>query len=661
MLSLVKRFRFSPQGPDNYSSTMASLGLTENSQLTANSFKKLPDQITYPYSELDDLQKRSPYEDYSVALSNESVNHVLRWTVDLFKKGFKQDLSQDDLFEPLSKDKSQHLGDKLEKMTQPYFLGQLLTYFQPGSETTKETAYLYAGALAACVFLNVFTQHFILQAFHLGMRIRVAFCSLLYRKPRIEPLALNYPLEKSHDEFSRGLSPWSGYSQLSSDNVSQSLRLSRAALGETATGKVVNLLSNDVARFDLVFLMFHSLWLGPLVTVAIAYIIWQEAGVPGLVGVVVVLLVLPTQGKDLFDHLRNKVHTPAWSKMMPSQEISLLKIGRWGNGSRSVILRLVFPKWFSTLPRANSAYLARLTAKYRLQTAYKTDERVRLMDEIITGVRVIKMYAWERPFASMIRWARKYEINIIRRTSYLRGISMSLYLCISRITIFSVMVSLVLLGEPLTSNKVFMYAAYLNVISFLVTNLFVRAITEAAETLVSVRRLKDFLLQEELDDTRRLTHTTTERTFNPYPVILKSVTARWKANSTGSTLQDINLRAKQGKLIAIIGPVGSGKSSLLQVLLGELTVSEGTCAEEGSLSYACQEPWVFGSTIRQNIVFGSTFNKRRYDEVVRVCALRRDLEGLPQGDLTQVGERGSSLSGGQKARINLARYYKTEE
>nr|CAD7398178.1 unnamed protein product [Timema poppensis] len=524
------------------------------------------------------------------------------WTVDLFKKGFKQDLSQDDLFEPLSKDKSQHLGDKLEKnwqhelkasektghspnllkvifmtykreiiqlgvfqffiellvrMTQPYFLGQLLTYFQPGSETTKETAYLYAGALAACVFLNVFTQHFILQAFHLGMRIRVAFCSLLYRK---------------------------------------SLRLSRAALGETATGKVVNLLSNDVARFDLVFLMFHSLWLGPLVTVAIAYIIWQEAGVPGLVGVIVVLLVLPTQ-----------------------------------------------------------AYLARLTAKYRLQTAYKTDERVRLMDEIITGVRVIKMYAWERPFASMIRWARKYEINIIRRTSYLRGISMSLYLCISRITIFSVMVSLVLLGEPLTSNKVFMYAAYLNVISFLVTNLFVRAITEAAETLVSVRRLKDFLLQEELDDTRRLTHTTTERTFNPYPVILKSVTARWKANSTGSTLQDINLRAKQGKLIAIIGPVGSGKSSLLQVLLGELTVSEGTCAVEGSLSYACQEPWVFGSTIRQNIVFGSTFNKRRYDEVVRVCALRRDLEGFPQGDLTQVGERGSSLSGGQKARINLAR------
>nr|CAD7398179.1 unnamed protein product [Timema poppensis] len=255
----------------------------------------------------------------------------------------------------------------------------------------------------------------------------------------------------------------------------------------------------------------------------------------------------------------------------------------------------------------------------------------------------------------------RYEINIIRRTSYLRGISMSLYLCISRITIFSVMVSLVLLGEPLTSNKVFMYAAYLNVISFLVTNLFVRAITEAAETLVSVRRLKDFLLQEELDDTRRLTHTTTERTFNPYPVILKSVTARWKANSTGSTLQDINLRAKQGKLIAIIGPVGSGKSSLLQVLLGELTVSEGTCAVEGSLSYACQEPWVFGSTIRQNIVFGSTFNKRRYDEVVRVCALRRDLEGFPQGDLTQVGERGSSLSGGQKARINLARYSKTEE
>nr|CAD7203093.1 unnamed protein product [Timema douglasi] len=96
-------------------------------------------------------------------------------------------------------------------------------------------------------------------------------------------------------------------------------------------------------------------------------------------------------------------------------------------------------------------------------------------------------------------------------------------------------------------------------------------------------------------------------------------------------------------------------TSLLQVLLGELPLSKGTCFLKGKLSYACQDSWVFGSTIRQNIVFGSPFNQKRYDEVVAVCALLPDIEQFPQRDMTYIGERGITLSGGQKARINLAR------
>jgi len=94
---------------------------------------------------------------------------------------------------------------------------------------------------------------------------------------------------------------------------------------------------------------------------------------------------------------------------------------------------------------------------------------------------------------------------------------------------------------------------------------------------------------------------------------------------------------------------------MLQAALGELPLKSGTVHLHGRVSYAAQEPWIRGASIRSNIVFGAPFNRKRYDRVVRACALQTDLEGFPDGDLTVVGERGASLSGGQKARINLAR------
>lgn len=109
------------------------------------------------------------------------------------------------------------------------------------------------------------------------------------------------------------------------------------------------------------------------------------------------------------------------------------------------------------------------------------------------------------------------------------------------------------------------------------------------------------------------------------------------------------------QLLAIIGPVGSGKSSLLHVLLQELPLVSGTLLIKGEISYASQEPWLFAGTIRQNILFGQAMDKQRYNTVVKRCALERDFSLLPYGDKTLIGDRGISLSGGQRARINLAR------
>ena len=140
-----------------------------------------------------------------------------------------------------------------------------------------------------------------------------------------------------------------------------------------------------------------------------------------------------------------------------------------------------------------------------------------------------------------------------------------------------------------------------------------------------------------------------------WAVNLNHVTAKWDMHSTETTLEDINLKVEKGKLYIVIGMVGSGKSSLLSTILGEVNLLQGNVHVRGGISYASQDAWVFGASVRQNILFGQEFDRQRYQRVVKACALLKDFKQFPQGDQTIVGERGSSLSGGQKARINLAR------
>lgn len=140
-----------------------------------------------------------------------------------------------------------------------------------------------------------------------------------------------------------------------------------------------------------------------------------------------------------------------------------------------------------------------------------------------------------------------------------------------------------------------------------------------------------------------------------WSIKLKHATAKWDINSTETTLDDIDLEISKGNLYIIIGTVGAGKSSFIASILGELKLAQGSKIVRGRISYADQDPWVFGASVRQNIIFGLEFDRQRYQEVIKVCALQKDFDQFPRGDQTIVGERGNSLSGGQKARINLAR------
>lgn len=132
-------------------------------------------------------------------------------------------------------------------------------------------------------------------------------------------------------------------------------------------------------------------------------------------------------------------------------------------------------------------------------------------------------------------------------------------------------------------------------------------------------------------------------------VIFKNVTATWANSQSG--IEDVSFEMRGNQFCAIIGGVGSGKSTILYTILQELEIDKGELTVNGIVSYSAQEPWLFDASVRQNILFTEEYDECRYKEVIRICALERDLQLLPYADLTIVGERGISLSGGQKARV----------
>ena len=176
------------------------------------------------------------------------------------------------------------------------------------------------------------------------------------------------------------------------------------------------------------------------------------------------------------------------------------------------------------------------------------------------------------------------------------------------------------------------------------------------EAYVSVRRLTDFLSAKELQSDA------VERDASPGKlssgdelVSVREGEFSWASSQPEPSLVNIDIAVKKGDLVAVVGRVGSGKSSLLSAILGEMTRTKGKAILRGSVAYVSQNPWLQGATVKENIIFGHRFNQQFYDAVLDACAIRQDLGVLVDGDETEIGEKGVTLSGGQRARISLAR------
>uniref|UniRef100_A0A4W6CXJ6 ATP-binding cassette, sub-family C (CFTR/MRP), member 4 n=1 Tax=Lates calcarifer TaxID=8187 RepID=A0A4W6CXJ6_LATCA len=233
-----------------------------------------------------------------------------------------------------------------------------------------------------------------------------------------------------------------------------------------------------------------------------------------------------------------------------------------------------------------------------------------------------------------------------------RGLNMASFFASSKIIVFITFTVYALLGNTITASSVFVTVSLYGTIKLTVTLFFPLAVEKLSETVVSIQRIKDFLLLEEVERKNSVLPLE-ERNHNS--IIIQDLTCYWDKSLDAPSLEKVSVTVKSQQLLTVIGPVGAGKSSLLSAILGELPCDTGTMKVKGQLTYASQQPWVFPGTIRSNILFGRELNLQRYERVIRACALKKDLELLPYGDLTLIGDRGATLSGGQKARLNLAR------
>lgn len=178
----------------------------------------------------------------------------------------------------------------------------------------------------------------------------------------------------------------------------------------------------------------------------------------------------------------------------------------------------------------------------------------------------------------------------------------------------------------IASDKVFAMAQFFNVLQFYLALQFPQAITIRGEALIAGKRIEEFLLMEEIQESFRDPLDWKSKEANTGLVKLDHVYASWEEESIIPTLSDVTLHLKPGQLCAVVGTVGAGKSSLLNLLLKELPVSKGFMDVNGKIAFSSQESWLFQGSVRNNILFGQTYNKHRYNATVKACALARDFE-----------------------------------
>lgn len=386
----------------------------------------------------------------------------------------------------------------------------------------------------------------------------------------------------------------------------KSLRL-KSVGGSLSSGQIMNLVSNDVERF-LMTTLFAS------------YIIWA-----------------------------------------PIQAIVILVIGFKMIGSAFGIGMGILLFIFVPL----QAYLAKQFAYLRSRVASITDERMTLVGQAISGVRVMKMFGWENEFEDRIQRVRKKEIRQIHKANRLKALNEALFFAVNVFVSVAIFVLHVYAFDgKLTTRNVFVVMTLINVLQLEMTKHLSLGVMAVSECWVSVKRIQNYFEVSELP-TEKTEKTSTLNDDDNVAISMSDFTCYWdssaeteRVSSESSSpvkpiaLNKITLDFRRNQLSCIVGSVGSGKSALLYALAGELTPVNGTIRYKNrdSLSYASQDPWIMNGTVRKNILMGKHYDEEFYQSICSACGLDQDFNQFISGDHTIVGDRGVQISGGQRAR-----------
>lgn len=352
-------------------------------------------------------------------------------------------------------------------------------------------------------------------------------------------------------------------------------------------------MSVDAQRFMDLATYINMIWSAPLQVILALYLLWRNLGPSVLAGVAVMILLVPI-----------------------------------------------------------NAVMAMKTKTYQVAQMKSKDNRIKLMNEILNGIKVLKLYAWELAFREKVLEIRQKELKVLKKSAYLAAMGTFTWVCAPFLVALSTFAVYVKVNKNniLDAQKAFVSLALFNILRFPL-NILPMVISSIVEASVSLKRLRVFLSHEELDPDSIIRGPITNAEGS---IVVKNATFSWSKTDPPS-LNSINFTVPEGSLIAVVGQVGCGKSSLLSALLGEMDKKEGYVVVKGSIAYVPQQAWIQNATLEDNIIFGREMNESRYKRVIEACALLPDLEILPMGDRTEIGEKGVNLSGGQKQRVSLAR------
>ncbi|KAG1697029.1 hypothetical protein DVH05_017416 [Phytophthora capsici] len=390
----------------------------------------------------------------------------------------------------------------------------------------------------------------------------------------------------------------------------KSMVLSAAARQQRTSGEITNLMSIDAQRLQDMTPYLHAVWYAAFQIIVSCVLLWQQIGVATFAGVAVILLIIPLM--------------TVISKAMRKLQQRLMQV---------------------------------------------KDERIKICVEVLSGIKVVKLKAWENSFGQRVMKFRDEELARLRTYVFARSGSNTIFSFVPSLVTVVSFSAYVLLGHTLDVGTALTSLALFNILRFPLFML-PQVLNNVVEASVSFDRLRSYFLAEERVKVG-------EGDLTDVGISVQGADFKWDAAppsedkktgdkkeeeealvtpvAEGPTLRHIDFSAKKGELHAIVGHVGSGKSTLLSGFLGDARCSAGSVAYRGKVAYVSQQPFIQNATVRDNITFGLPFNADKYEEALRVSSLKKDLRILTAGDRTEIGEKGINLSGGQRTRVAIAR------